>query len=109
MRTGKVSEIFILPLEAIAIALRTHQRRVQLGDVLSSLCELARCADLHRDTLYQVLSGKRISLASQIKLSLMLKRLQSDGPVPSRIMHIELYKGRATLNFGIGPVGALRR
>jgi DNA-binding transcriptional MocR family regulator len=39
--------------------LRTHQKRLQMGDSLPSISELADRAGLHRDTLYQAIAGQK--------------------------------------------------
>jgi len=98
-----------MSLHQIAVALRTHQKRLQLGDKLPSISELAERAGLHRDTLYEALNGRRISQVSQIRLSLMLTRLEAEEKPPSRLMHVRLGPGMPSLGFGVGPVGAKRR
>ena len=47
---------FVLSLRQISEALRLHQKRLQLGDDLPTLTELAERAGVHRDTLYEALN-----------------------------------------------------
>ena len=84
--------------------LRTHQKRLQMGDKLPSLAELADRAGLHRDTLYQAINGERISQISQIRLERMLKRLAEEPQPPSRLMHVNINKNYPVLGFGVGPM-----
>jgi DNA-binding FadR family transcriptional regulator len=99
----------MMPQAHIATALRSHQKRLQLGDKLPSMTELARRSGMHRDTLYEALNGRRISQVSQIRLSLMLSRLEAEEKPPSRLMHVRIGSGQPTLGFGVGPVGARQR
>lgn len=84
--------------------LRTHQKRLQMGDNLPSLSELAERAGLHRDTLYQIINGERINQISQIRLERMLKKLAEEPQPPSRLMHININRGNPVLGFGVGPM-----
>ncbi len=84
--------------------LRTHQKRIQMGDNLPSLSELAERAGLHRDTLYQIINGERISQISQTRLERMLKQLAQEPQPPSRLMHININRGNPVLGFGVGPM-----
>ena len=98
----------MLTQRQISIALLSHRKRLQLGDKLPSLSELANRAGLHRDTLYEALNGRRISEVSQIRLSHMLTRLEAEDKPPSRLMHVRLGSGQPSLAFGVGPVGGKR-
>jgi len=82
----------------------THQKRLQMGDKLPSLTELAERAGLHRDTLYQAINGERISQISQIRLERILKQIASEPQQPSRLMHVNINKGYPVLGFGVGPM-----
>jgi DNA-binding transcriptional MocR family regulator len=84
--------------------LRTHQKRLQMGDSLPSISELADRAGIHRDTLYQSINGDRINQVSQIRLERMLKQLSQESHPPSRLMHINLSKSNPVLGFGVGPM-----
>lgn len=85
--------------------LRTHQKRIQMGDILPSISELADRAGLHRDTLYQAIAGQRISQVSQSRLERMLKRLSEEAQPPSRLMHVKIGHHGVSLGFGIGVKG----
>jgi len=88
----------------IQLQLKTHQKRLQMGDKLPSLSELAERAGLHRDTLYQAINGERISQISQIRLERILKLIASEPQPPSRLMHVNINKGYPVLGFGVGPL-----
>ena len=89
----------------ISELLRTHQKRLQMGDKLPSISELADRSGLHRDTLYQAIAGQRISQVSQTRLERMLQRLSEEPQPPSRLMHIKIGHHEVTLGFGIGVRG----
>ena len=80
-----------------------------MGDRLPPLTELADRAGLHRDTLYEALHGRRISHASQARLSTMLTALEVQEKPPSRLMHVQIGPHGVALGFGVGPVGGIRR
>ena len=86
----------------IRLALRTHQKRLQLGDKLQSIILLAERAGVHRDTIYSLLAGNRISEISQIRLSRLIDMLALDPSPPSRLMHISLTGMVPKLGFGLG-------
>jgi hypothetical protein len=85
--------------------LRTHQKRLQMGDSLPSISELADRAGLHRDTLYQAIAGQRISQVSQTRLERILQRLSEEAQPPSRLMHVKIGHHGVSLGFGIGVRG----
>jgi DNA-binding transcriptional MocR family regulator len=89
----------------ISDLLRDHQKRLQMGDNLPSISELADRAGLHRDTLYQAIAGQRISQASQVRLERMLQRLSEEAQPPSRLMHVKIGHHGVSLGFGIGVRG----
>lgn len=99
----------ILSRSQIQCALAAHQMALRLGQRLPSLSELAVRAGIHRDTLYQALSGRRISTASQARLSAILTTLDVHQTQPSRLMHVHIGSNGPALRFGIGPVGAVKR
>lgn len=99
----------ILSRRQISEALRSHQKRLQMGDRLVPFTELADRAGLHRDTLYEALHGRRISHTSQARLSTMLTALGAQEKPPSRLMHIQISPNGVALGFGVGPVGGVRR
>ena len=86
----------------IRLALRTHQKRLQLGDELQSITRLAERAGVHRDTIYSLLADNRISETSQIRLSRLIDMLASEPSPSSRLMHISLTGMAPKLGFGFG-------
>ena len=62
-----------MSLDDLRLALRTHQRRLQAGDPLPSLAEVARRAGLSRDTVYAALAGERIEVGTQLRLSRLMR------------------------------------
>ena len=90
------------PVSEIRFALKTHQKRLQLGDDLTSITSLAERSGLHRDTIYSLLSGNRISEISQIRLSRLIDQLEKEPSPPNRLMHISLGTNGPKLGFGIG-------
>ena len=99
----------VLSRSQISEALRTHQKRLQMGDRLPPLTELADRAGIHRDTLYEALHGRRVSQASQARLSTMLTALEAQEKPPSRLMHVQMGPNGLALGFGAGPVGGVRK
>lgn len=89
-------------------ALKTHQKRLRLGEKLKPLIQLAEEAGLHRDTLYAAINGERISEISQIRLSRMLDRLAEEPRAPSRLMNISFDRDGLKLGFGIAQKDLLR-
>jgi len=89
------------PVSEIRVALKTHQKRLQLGDDLTSITSLAERSGLHRDTIYSLLSGNRISEFSQIRLSRLIDQLEKEPSPPSRIMHVSLSNNGLKLGFGM--------
>jgi hypothetical protein len=103
--------MLVMPLSRaeISTALRTHQKRLQMGDKLLPLTELADQAGVHRDTLYEALHGHRISRKSQIRISTMLASLERQAGAPSKLMHVRLGPQGPSLGFGVGPVGVPKK
>jgi hypothetical protein len=89
-------------------ALKSHQKRLKMGDDLVPITQLAERAGVCRDTLYASLAGDRISETSQIRLNRMLDKLAEKPSPPSRLMHVSLGPNGPRLGFGLG-VGALKR
>jgi hypothetical protein len=55
-----------------------HQVRLRVGDNLPSIEKIAQRAGLHRDTIYSLLSGARISVRSQYALSRVILEVEED-------------------------------
>lgn len=95
--------------QQISNALRRYQISLRLGAERPSLAELAARAGIHRDTLYQALHGRRISPATQARLSVALNAISNPEESSPRLMHVRIGPNGPKLGFGIGPVGAVRR
>jgi hypothetical protein len=91
------------------MALRIHQRRLQLGDDLAPMKKLAQSAGVCRDTVYASLAGDRISQVSQIRLNRMLDRLADESNPPSRLMNVSFGADGPKIGFGLGTWELLRR
>jgi hypothetical protein len=83
--------------------LRTHQRRLKAGDDLPFMTEVARRAGIHRDTVYSLMSGERISERSQYALSRVIREIEAEtsGNTKTRLMSISLGQGVPRLHIGL--------
>ena len=88
--------------------LKTHQKRLSMGDELVPIKNLAERAGVHRDTLYAVIKGNRINEVSQIRISRMLDKLAEEPITPSRLMNISFGSDGPKLGFGLGLRDILR-
>ena len=88
--------------EQIRLYLRMHQKRLYLGEDMTSISSLAERSGLHRDTLYSLLSGNRINEISQIRLSRLIDQLEKEPSPPSRLMHVSFGANGPKLGFGVG-------
>lgn len=85
----------------LASELKGYQRRIQLGDNLPSLSAFAKIAGVHRDTIYALIAGERISERSQYAISRALKEvMESKCNQPSRLLSIDLGRDGPRLKFG---------
>ncbi len=65
------------------------------------MTELANIAGVHRDTLYSLIDGKRISERSQYAISKALSTLPELSPSqPSRLLSVTLSTDGPNLRFG---------
>ena len=82
---------------------KEHQRRLAAGDKLQSITEIAQRAGIHRDTIYALLSGERISPRSQYALSRVISELQEEinHITKTRIMSISFDAAGPRIKFGI--------
>jgi hypothetical protein len=94
----------MLSFAKIRKSLKTHQKRLQFGENLQSISEIAKRAGVHRDTLYACLNGDRINGRTQYALSKVLEEIEAENMYKSKtkIMNISIGKNGANLNFGIG-------
>jgi len=84
--------------------LNTHQRRLQFGDKLQSMTEIAKRAGVHRDTVYACLNGDRIKGRTQYALSKVLEEIEVENTEKSKtkIMNVSIGNNGIHLKFGIG-------
>lgn len=82
--------------------LLSHQRRLRAGDPLPSMTDIAERAGIHRDTIYALLSGGRISSRSQYALSRVMAEVEEEtrGRPATKLMSVRLTPGGASLSFG---------
>jgi hypothetical protein len=89
-------------LATLKINLRLYQKRLNIGDNLPSLSRVADIAGIHRDTLYALLAGERVSERSQYAISKALQILnETDSKQPSRLISIEIGREGPKLRFGL--------
>jgi predicted DNA-binding protein YlxM (UPF0122 family) len=94
----------MLTIFEIQQTLLNHQKRLQFGDDLQSITEIAKRAGVHRDTVYACLNGDRINERTQYALSSTLENIEieNQGKSKTKIMSIALRKNGVNLNFGLG-------
>jgi len=83
---------------------KEHQLKLHLGDEMPSISEMARRAEVHRDTIYSLIDGNRINLQSQLHLSKVVEEMQvepSKGSI-SKIMNLSITSSGVKIGFGIG-------
>jgi hypothetical protein len=91
----------VLPISQIRALLIWHQRRLRAGDDLPSFKLLAAKAGVHRDTLYALIAGDKVSERSQNAISkALIEVMESHRNQPSRLLTIELSGGRPQLRLG---------
>jgi hypothetical protein len=92
----------IISLTSIRTYLKLHQKRLKAGDKLPSITAIADLAGIHRDTLYALISGERISIRSQYAISkaLSLVAKEKEGR-SSRLLSVKLNSSGAQIYFGI--------
>ncbi len=90
--------------------LRGHQRRLAAGDPLPPITTIAERAGLHRDTLYALLAGDRISEVSQRRLSRAVQavEIETAGLQKTRVMAVRFGPNGPSIRFGISPTPLLR-
>ncbi len=90
--------------EQIRQALRTHQRRLQTGDQLTPMADIARRAGVSRDTLYALLAGERINTRSQYALSRAMAEVEAENraKLKTNLAHISTGPNGPRVHLGIG-------
>ena len=97
-----------LSLSKIQDALQEIALRRRLGDRAVSLSEVARLADLSRETVHQAARGERIAERSRIRLGRALIAIREENRSTSRFMHVKIGHGGPILGIGLGVRGANR-
>lgn len=100
----------VLSYTQIAGWFRTYQRRLRAGDRLPPITEIADFAGCHRDSIYALVGGERVSDRTRYGLSKAIHHfdeLLAQTP-KTRLMHVSLGPAGARLGYGVG-VGAFRR
>ena len=95
---------YMLSLSQLRYTLLAHQKRLQFGDDLQSITEIANRAGIHRDTVYACINGDRINERTQYALSRALEdiEIENQGKSKTKIMSIAMRKNGVHLNFGLG-------
>ena len=94
----------MLTIFGIRQTLLNHQKRLQFGDNLQTITEIANRAGVHRDTVYACINGDRINERTQYALSRALEdiEIENQGKSKTKIMSIAMRKNGVHLNFGLG-------
>ena len=90
--------------------LKVHQKRLRAGDDLPSIKAIAEFAGVHRDTLYALIDGDRISIRSQYAISKAIKEVeaQTADQTKTKVMSVDLTAAGPKLNFGINKLNIFR-
>ena len=80
-----------------------HQKRLKLGDALPTLMQLANRAGIHRDTIYALLSGDRVSDRTQYALSRVLREVEQETSLTpkTKLMSLSFNQGGVSLHIGL--------
>jgi hypothetical protein len=79
-----------------------HQRYLAAGDKLPTITDIARRAGCHRDTIYALLEGNRISGHIQHALSIVIERLEVENNHLKRtnLFNVQLSATGPKIGFG---------
>ena len=83
---------------------KAHQVSLASGEKLLTITEIARRAGCHRDTIYALLAGDRISGPMQHALSITICRVEQEykPSAKTRLLNIQFSSTGPKLGFGIG-------
>ena len=89
--------------DTIRQLLTQHQRRRAAGDGLTSITEIAERAGLHRDTIYSLLNGERVSERTQYVLSRVLREVEQETSLTpkTKLMSLSFNQGGVSLHIGL--------
>ena len=95
---------------ALRSLLALHQRRLRFGDELQTMTSIADRAGVHRDTLYALINGERISPRSQYAIDKALREIEAENVsvTKTRVMHVGIGPDGPRLGFGIAASALLR-
>ena len=90
--------------------LKVHQKRLKAGDNLPTFKAIADLAGVHRDTLYCLINGDRISIRSQYAISKAIKEVEAltADQTKTKVMSVDLTAAGPKLNFGINKLNIFR-
>ena len=82
---------------------KAHQYRLAVGEKLISITDIARRAGCHRDTIYSLLAGERISGPIQNALSIVIDRIEQETShqVKTSLWNIQLSSTGPKMCLGI--------
>jgi hypothetical protein len=100
----------ILSLTKLRLVLKTYQIRLRAGDNLPTFKCIASLAGVHRDTLYALIDGDRISIRSQYAISKAIKEVESQtaDQTKTKVMSVDLTAAGPKLTFGIIKLNIFR-
>jgi hypothetical protein len=90
--------------------LKVHQKRLRSGDNLPTFKAIADLAGVHRDTLYCLINGDRISIRGQYAISKAIKEVeaQTANQTKTKVMSVDLTAAGPKLSFGINKLNIFR-
>ena len=90
--------------------LKFHQKRLRAGDNLPTLKAIADLAGIHRDTLYALINGDRLSIRSQYAISKAIKEVeaQTADQTKTKVMSVDFTAAGPKINFGINKLNIFR-
>jgi hypothetical protein len=95
-------------IHELRLLLVCYQKRLRAGDRIPSITELANIAGVHRDTLYSLIDGKRISERSQYAISKSLATIaESAAGQGSKLLSVSLSTDGPSLYFGLANLNIL--
>jgi predicted transcriptional regulator len=93
-----------LSLQQIQGWLTYHQKRLQYGDLVPPMVDIAYRAGISRQTLYAVLNGERSEFGqiAQIRLSRVIQEITNESNYQvSKMVRVDLSSGAPRIKFGL--------
>ena len=93
-----------LSIQQIQGWLTHHQKRLQYGDLVPPMVDIANRAGVSRQTLYAVLNGERTEFGeiAQIRLSRIIQEITNEPNYQiSKMVRVDLSSGTARIRFGL--------